>query len=91
MIKQACLYAIIAGKVQGVWFRVSAKKEAERLGLTGWAKNLPDGTVEVMACGQVDKLTEYKHWLWQGPPKAEVVQVTAKECPWQVYPKFEVR
>lgn len=65
----------ITGRVQGVFFRASTREQALRLGLTGHAINLPDGAVEVLACGDVARLDELAAWLWQGPPRAQVTQV----------------
>jgi acylphosphatase len=58
-----------------VWFRDSTRREAERLGLTGHAINLPDGNVEVLACGASDALAELEDWLRQGPPLASVTNL----------------
>jgi acylphosphatase len=67
----------VHGRVQGVWFRDSTRREAQRLGITGYAINLPDGNVEVLACGSPDALTELEAWLHSGPPMASVSKV---EC-----------
>jgi acylphosphatase len=58
--------------VQGVWYRASTREQANRLGLTGYARNLADGRVEVLACGGEAALAELEAWLWQGPPAAHV-------------------
>jgi acylphosphatase len=63
---------IVSGKVQGVFFRASAREEALRLGLRGWAKNLPDGRVEVIAAGDGAALDDFAAWLREGPPMARV-------------------
>lgn len=65
----------IYGQVQGVFFRHSAKREAERLGLVGWVKNNDDGSVEVLAQGPKDKLEEFVAWCKKGPPSASVEDV----------------
>jgi acylphosphatase len=72
----------VTGRVQGVFFRANTREVAGRLGLTGHALNLPDGSVEVRACGDdgaIDKLAE---WLREGPRHASVegVQEIAVEC-----------
>jgi acylphosphatase len=69
----------VHGRVQGVFFRDSARREAERLGIRGHAINLPDGTVEVVAAGSAGALDELERWLHQGPPMSRVtnVEVTA--------------
>ena len=66
---------IIFGYVQGVFFRHSIKKEAERLGLVGWARNNDDGSVEAVAEGPKDKLEEFVAWCKKGPPVAKVGKV----------------
>jgi acylphosphatase len=77
----ACRRFIVRGRVQGVWFRASTREQAERLGLSGHALNLPDGRVEVLACGAGDALDQLATWLWQGPPLAEVKNVSSEELP----------
>jgi len=66
---------VISGKVQGVWYRASTGEQANRLGLSGYARNLSDGRVEVLACGEETALFELKAWLWQGPSAARVDEV----------------
>ncbi|WP_159017161.1 acylphosphatase [Cognatiluteimonas profundi] len=63
---------IVVGKVQGVCFRASTQQQARRLHLNGHARNLPDGCVEVLACGSEDALDQLEHWLRRGPPMARV-------------------
>ena len=63
---------LIKGRVQGVFFRQSATGEARRLGLVGYVRNLPDGSVEVLACGEPDALAELRRALRSGPPRARV-------------------
>jgi acylphosphatase len=66
----------VTGKVQGVFFRHSARLEAERLGIRGAARNMPDGSVEVLAAGAAAALDELREWLRRGPPMARVDEVT---------------
>ena len=70
----------IEGRVQGVWFRESTRQQAERLGITGYAVNCSDGTVEVLACGDPDALKALADWLRIGPPMARVQSVFSTEC-----------
>ncbi|CAM4522649.1 acylphosphatase [Myxococcus xanthus] len=62
----------IEGKVQGVFFRESARVEATRLGLTGWVRNRPDGAVEAVVEGEPAVLEEFIHWCHRGPAQARV-------------------
>ncbi|ABI55876.1 acylphosphatase [Alkalilimnicola ehrlichii MLHE-1] len=66
---------LVSGTVQGVFFRSSAKRHAEQLGLSGYARNLVDGRVEVLAHGPTDALDELAKWLEEGPPNAQVTGV----------------
>jgi acylphosphatase len=66
---------LVSGKVQGVYFRHSTRLEAPRLGLRGVARNLPDGTVEVVAHGPPGAVDALREWLGVGPPMAEVATV----------------
>ena len=70
-----CVKFVVSGRVQGVFFRASTRAEAVRLGLTGHARNLPDGTVEVVACGDDAALAQLGRWLELGPPLAQVSRV----------------
>ncbi|MWJ28221.1 acylphosphatase [Halomonas sediminis] len=73
--EQCCTRAWVTGKVQGVWFRNATQEQALQRGITGYAKNLPDGRVEVLMCGQPGAVRELSEWLWQGPEKAHVTHV----------------
>jgi acylphosphatase len=63
---------IVEGKVQGVFFRASTRGQALALGLRGWARNLADGRVEVVAAGEAHALEALAQWLEDGPPSARV-------------------
>jgi len=78
MATEARLFTV-HGRVQGVWFRDSTRREAERLGIAGYAINLPDGTVEVLACGASNALDELAGWLQSGPPMASVTRVDVRD------------
>lgn len=69
----------VSGRVQGVFFRASARQRAIELGCTGYAANLPDGRVEVLIVGEPSAVEALVHWLWRGPPAAEVKQVEVAE------------
>lgn len=70
---------LISGRVQGVFYRASTRAKAMELGLCGYAKNLPDGRVEVLADGTDHALASLEKWLWQGPPAAHVISVETFE------------
>lgn len=65
----------VHGRVQGVFFRDSTRREAQRLGISGHAINLPDGSVEVLAAGPDEALDQLERWLQQGPPMSRVTNV----------------
>jgi acylphosphatase len=70
---------LVTGNVQGVFFRASTRNEALKWGLRGYARNLPDGSVEVVACGGSDAVDALEQWLWEGPPAARVDDVRRYE------------
>lgn len=82
---------VVSGRVQGVFYRASAAAEASRLGVRGWARNLDDGRVEVVAAGDDAALAELSDWLWRGPPAADVDGVDVEEWDGEVGETFEVR
>jgi acylphosphatase len=69
----------VTGRVQGVGFRYSARLEALRLGVRGYARNLPDGSVEVVAEGSAAAVEELRQWLHRGPRMARVERVLELE------------
>jgi acylphosphatase len=73
------IHAIIRGRVQGVYFRDSTRQEARRLGLHGWVRNLPDGTVEALISGESDKVDQMAAWLHRGSPMSLVSEVKITE------------
>ena len=77
-----CRQFIVTGRVQGVFFRASTRDVALPLGLTGHAINMPDGSVEVLACGSPAAVEELERWLATGPRLANVTGVhgTVVDC-----------
>jgi len=71
----------VAGRVQGVFYRASTRLRAETLGVSGHARNLPDGRVEVLACGTPEAVDALCAWLWQGSPGSSVSAVAIEELP----------
>jgi acylphosphatase len=83
---------IVGGRVQGVFYRASAREQALELGLTGHAKNLPDGRVEVLAFGSMASLDALEAWLRIGPPAAKVAEVVREDDIDEPVPaRFETR
>ncbi len=74
---------IVKGRVQGVFFRASTRRVAESLGITGHAINLPDGDVEVLACGDPAAIDQLFEWLHEGPANASVTRVQAQAVEFQ--------
>jgi acylphosphatase len=72
------LSAVVTGRVQGVGFRWSVRRRAQHLGLSGYAANRADGTVEVEAEGTPSHLDELEEFLHMGPPGAGVAEVSAR-------------
>jgi len=70
-----CRRCLVSGRVQGVFYRATTREQARRLGITGHAINLPDGRVEVLACGPADAVEALCDWLLEGPPAARVEAV----------------
>ena len=83
-----CRRCRVTGRVQGVFFRASTQQQARALGITGWARNLPDGSVEVLACGAPKAVDALAHWLWEGPRLADVTGVECTDEPVQALSDF---
>ncbi len=73
-------HLLISGRVQGVFFRAHTRDLAQRLGLHGWVRNLPDGRVEVKVWGEPDRVEELVAWCHQGPPAAQVTHVAVEDA-----------
>ena len=91
MKQQYCLHYFISGLVQGVFYRDSTRKKAQALDITGWVKNLPDGRVELIACGEQNQLKALEKWLWEGPPKAKVSDVRVEKTDLSEFVDFTIR
>jgi acylphosphatase len=84
--------AIVTGRVQGVWYRAHTQEKAQALGLTGYVRNLPDGTVEIVAQGTEERIEALLDWARVGPPRAAVGEI--RVSPWaqdEELESFEVR
>ena len=75
-------HIVVKGRVQGVFYRASAKDEAEKLGISGWVKNRREGNVEILAEGGELVVKELIEWCKKGPPHAKVKEVNVE---WDEY------
>lgn len=89
MLQTVCLH--ITGKVQGVYYRQSARTKALSLGITGYVQNLPDQSVQIIATGSSGALKELIEWCKKGPPAASVNQVRVTEQTLEVFEQFMIR
>ncbi len=88
---QKRIHLIVRGRVQGVYFRAATQREARRLGITGWVRNRPDGSIELCAEGDEDSIKELASWANHGPSAA---RVDAVDIRWRgytgEYPEFSI-
>ena len=85
-------HAVIHGRVQGVFFRASTREEALRIGVGGWVRNLPDGSVEALFEGETLKVEEILGWCHKGPSGARVNSVDITFEPYKgEFKRFEIR
>jgi acylphosphatase len=87
---KVCFLAHVSGTVQGVYFRASAQQQAIDLSISGYARNLADGDVEVMMCGEPDNVEKMITWLHSGPEQAVVNKVNVKQVEFQNYTFFSM-
>ncbi|MDV5356004.1 acylphosphatase [Enterobacter asburiae] len=90
---QVCTIAWVHGSVQGVGFRYTTQHEAQRLGLVGYARNLDDGSVEVVACGEAENVNKLIAWLKAGGPRSARVDrvLTEPHQPDREWDNFGIR
>ena len=81
-MKKVRAHVIISGRVQGVLYRMSARRMADRIGVKGWIRNLPDGKVEAVFEGDEDAVKRMISWCWVGPPGAKVMSIDVE---WEEY------
>jgi acylphosphatase len=80
----------VTGKVQGVFYRQSAREKATELGIKGEIRNMPDGTVQIIATGTSKQIEQLTEWCRQGPARAKVTNVITEERPLQSFEKFNI-
>lgn len=87
---RVCYRCFIGGRVQGVFFRGAAREQAMRLGVTGYARNLADGRVEVLLCGETAAVAQLREWLRTGPAMAEVTGLTCEPLDYRPHVDFMI-
>ncbi|ATM95330.1 acylphosphatase [Yersinia frederiksenii] len=91
-MSQVCTAAYVYGVVQGVGFRYSTQRQAQELGLTGYARNCDDGSVEVVACGEQQAVERLMEWIKQGGPRgARVERLLTEPYPPTQFETFKIR
>ena len=85
------VHLIAYGKVQGVCYRAGTREKALQLGLCGWVKNCPDGTVEIHAEGEKEILEMFINWCRKGPPAAQVSSLDIEWVELQAMTTFDIR
>jgi acylphosphatase len=90
MAKKSARRYLVRGRVQGVGYRYFVERAAGQLGLTGYAKNLDDGSVEVYAAGDPGSLAELNGYLWKGPRWSDVRGVEEQEASVVKYAGFRI-
>jgi acylphosphatase len=94
MSERSAVRWVVSGRVQGVYYRYFTQQAAQELGLVGWVRNLPDGSVEVQVAGEDEVLEKLRQRLLVGPPMAQVDDVAAEELPAEAqedWRSFEIR
>lgn len=91
MSERSARRLVVRGRVQGVWFRESMRREAEALGVAGWVRNRMDGSVEAFVEGRAAAVEALVRWAWRGPEAAQVADVEVSEAPAQGHARFEKR
>jgi acylphosphatase len=75
-----CKKCLVGGRVQGVFYRATAARRAQDLGLSGYARNLADGRVEVLACGEDAAVSAFVNWLWIGSSGCKVTSLEVTDA-----------
>ena len=86
-----CVHLVVSGRVQGVFFRDNIRKKARELGLTGYARNLADGTVEVVAEGDEEKINELLSFIKRDPGASRVTGIKVKHKESENFKNFEIK
>ncbi len=89
-MNQKTVHIIVEGKVQGVFYRATAKEMADEIGVKGWVKNKEDGNVEIVASGLEQEVEDFINWCRKGPKRAVVTNLIITPLQNQAFEKFEV-
>ncbi len=89
-MNQQCVKFVVEGRVQGVGFRYHTAYFGLKVGATGYAKNLYDGNVEVVVCGNEEQIDKMHQYLRKGPPSARVDQLSKEEVSFKHYRGFDI-
>jgi len=81
----------VRGRVQGVWFRVKTKQQADKLGVKGWVCNLPNGSVGAHLEGEEEAVDKLAVWMGMGPPLARVEHLEETDAPVEGFTSFDIR
>jgi len=81
---------LIKGKVQGVFYRATAKEVGTAICIKGWIKNTSDGHVEACISGKAESIDAFIAWCWKGPKDAEVIAIEIQESDHQSFSRFEI-
>jgi acylphosphatase len=84
------VHLIIKGKVQGVFFRASARDQARNIGVTGWVKNTAEGNVEAVVSGEENKVRSFIEWCRKGPDEAVVTNVDIIKSTEEEFKDFKI-
>ena len=84
------LHLTIKGKVQGVYYRASAKEKGDEINIKGWVKNKMDGNVEAVASGSKEQIEQFIEWCKKGPKRAMVTEVEVTPLEYQSFPDFKI-
>ena len=85
------VHLLVKGKVQGVFYRATAKDVADELQITGWVRNTDEGHVEIIATGTTEQLEKFINWCKIGPPRSVVTEVITDMRASENFEKFKIR
>jgi len=80
----------IIGKVQGVFYRATAKERADEMGIKGWVKNKDEGNVEAVSSGTKEQIEQFVEWCKKGPKRAIVTEVQVTKLEYRSFPDFKI-